>query len=98
MSDFASLRREHIRLTILQLLQSAPDYTLHESLISDGLKSLGLGVGRDELRIQLAWLDEQGLIIAQQAGVWIATLTVRGEDAAAGRVRIPGVARPRPGV
>lgn len=98
MTDYADLRRAHMRLAVLRLLAEAPDYTLHELLLADGLEALGLASSSDELRAQIAWLDEQGLIVAQQAGVWIATLTARGEDAAQGRARIPGVARPRPGM
>jgi len=51
------------------------------------------------LHTDLAWLEEQGLVICQQprAG-WIVTLTSRGGDVAEGRASVPGVARPQPGV
>ena len=49
------------------------------------------------MRGHLAWLDEQGLIVLAAGDIQIATLTLRGEDAATGSARIPGVARPRPG-
>lgn len=88
---------EHRRLELLRLLRDAADYTGHEAWLSSELTRLAFGCARDTLRADLAWLDEQGLIIAQQpGGVWLATLTQRGADAASGLARVPGVARPGP--
>ena len=89
---------EHRRLELLKLLREAADYTGHEAWLSSELIRLAFGCARDTLRADLAWLDEQGLIIAQQpGGVWLATLTQRGLDVANGVARVPGVTRPGPG-
>ena len=86
-----------LRLRILRELQSAEAYTLNEVTLRDRLNPVHMP-SRDRLRTALAWLDEQGCLVAQQpGGVWLATLTARGEDAAAGRTHVPGVRRPRPG-
>jgi len=92
---------ENLRLSILQILQEAPDYAHNEYVLDSALQQLRIGISTDQLRGQLAWLDEQGLIrLASVDGpgmaVRTARLTRRGEDAALGHARIPGVARPRP--
>lgn len=84
------------RLVILQHLAGALDYTAHEHLVRAALAQLGHRVSADQVRAQLAWLDEQGLITLLGEQVQVARLTLRGEDVASGAARCPGVARPRP--
>lgn len=85
------------RLAILQSLAAASDYTANEVVLGEQLGALGHRVSRDRLRADLAWLEEQGLLVAQQpGGVWVVTLSARGYDVAGGTARVPGVARPRP--
>jgi len=87
------------RLGILRILSRRNQFTSNEYSLNDELAgNYGHHVSKDQLHTDLAWLEEQGLLILQQprAG-WIATLTSRGEDAAEGRANVPGVARPRPG-
>jgi hypothetical protein len=89
--------REQIRLAILQTLEAAPAYTLHEYLLLEQVRGLGLGTTRDALRTELAWLEETGLLEVQDLGAAVtAHLSDRGQDAAKGYAQIPGVARPRP--
>lgn len=89
---------EHRRLTILRLLAARQAYTLDESVISRLLGEYGLAVSRDRLKTDLAWLEEQDLIVGQKpGGVWVATLTSRGFDARKGLTVVPGVAQPDPG-
>lgn len=96
---FAETEAADRRLVILRILRECADYTSNEYVLGESLGQFGHRVGQDRLRTELAWLDEQGLIIAQQpGGVWVVTLTQRGEDTAAGRTTVPGVKRPRPGV
>lgn len=93
----ADLVREHVRLTILDALGVAPAYRLHEYLLLERVRALGLGTTRDALRGQLEWLAEQGLIgreVIEDA--FICTLTERGLDVAQGLAVVPGVSRPRP--
>lgn len=88
---------EQIRLAILQTLEVSPDYTLHEYLLLERVRALGLGTTRDALRAELAWLRDAGLVrIAGMDGADIPRLTDRGSDAAEGYAQVPGVARPRP--
>ncbi len=96
--SFADLQNEHIRLTVLQLLAQDPGYDLNEAILATLLKEFGHQVSKDALRTHLAWLAEQGLLtVSLVAGtLQLAKLTSRGEDAAYGRARIPGVKRPGP--
>jgi hypothetical protein len=88
---------EHLRLTVLRLLDEQPDFALNESLIFDLVEPFRFGLGRDALRVQLAWLAEQGLDgLADVYGLKVATATERGIDVARGRVVVPGVRRPGP--
>jgi hypothetical protein len=51
----------------------------------------------DQVRTDLAWLAEQGLVSSRTtADVTIATLTARGVDVATGRAVQPGVKKPMP--
>ncbi|MCU0842800.1 MAG: ArsR family transcriptional regulator [Thiobacillaceae bacterium] len=94
---YTELLREDRRLCLLQHLAGAADYTAHAHLLRQGLTALGQPVSFDALRADLAWLDEQGLIVLADGEVPVATLTLRGEDCARGLTRVPGVARKRPG-
>jgi hypothetical protein len=85
------------RLCLLAALAEAPAYAHNEHVLKRALEALGHAISSDRLHGHLAWLAEQDLIqIEPVAGVRIARLTQRGEDAAAGRATVPGVARPRP--
>jgi hypothetical protein len=99
--NFAERVRQTIRLEILRCLASAPDYTTTDGPLHAHLVACGLSCSHAALRTLLAGLDDQGLVVGQRAGgengVWMATLTEAGEDVAAGRSRVPGIARPGPG-
>nr|WP_221187795.1 ArsR family transcriptional regulator [Halomonas stenophila] len=85
---------------ILRILARRNQYTTNEYSLNDELKGAYAHiVSRDRLHADLAWLEEQGLVITQQprAG-WVITLTARGADVAEGNAQVPGVARPRPGI
>ncbi len=95
--DFETAGR---RLSMLRILARRTRFTTNEYSLGDELKgAYAHHVSRDRLHGDLAWLEEQGLVIAQQprAG-WVLTLTSRGHDVAEGLAQVPGVARPRPGV
>ena len=97
-TDYRDVVAEHLRLTILRFLHEQNDYALNESILLDLVARLGFAPSRDNLRAQLAWLQEQGLIsLAGPEHCQVATLTPRGEDVALGRATVPGVKRPRPG-
>lgn len=94
----AQIINEHQRLVVLRLLTEAGAFALNESILQDSLIAYGLDISRDALLVQLAWLNEQGLITTDHIGkVTTATLTGRGQDVASGRATVPGVKRPRAG-
>ncbi|AMK10865.1 hypothetical protein [Pseudodesulfovibrio indicus] len=96
--SYGEVVAEHLRITILRLLAEQPDYTLNDSMIRDLVPQFGFRPSRDNVRTQLAWLAEQGLVSTQcNGGCYIAHLTERGEEVAKGYATVPGVKRPSPG-
>ncbi len=97
MADYNEEMARYRRLSILSLLSGAAAYTLHEHHLKIGLASQGQPVGTDGLRSDLQWLNEQGLAYIQKPeGVWVATLTAKGDDVRQGLSHNPGVALPEP--
>ena len=97
--DFFDYTMGHARLAILRALTEAVQHTVNDSVLSSLMDQLGLPVTRDQLRTQLSWLEEQGLIRLTRPteGLVVATLRERGADVAIGRAQIDGVQRPSPG-
>jgi hypothetical protein len=99
MTDYRDIVKEDQRLAILQVLEQDPDFSHNDRVIQRALQAIGHGMSSDRVHTELHWLSEQGLITLQPtADMLIAKLTKRGEDVALGHARVPGVARPRPGV
>lgn len=97
--SYQDFETEGRRLGILRILSRRNQFTTNEYSLNDELKgAYAHNVSRDRLHSDLAWLEEQGLVICQQprAG-WVITLTGRGADVAVGTAQVPGVAKPRPG-
>lgn len=96
---FESYLNADARLVLLRTLAQDSDYRLNDRLLAVAARGLGHDLSFDRLRVQLSWLAEQELLTLETGagGVQIATLTERGLDVAAGRARVPGVARPEPG-
>lgn len=94
--DYAGTLREDRRGQVLRILHDQPSFALNDGVLQDALGRLGHKVARDIVRDDLEWLSERGLVQVERAAVWIASLTQRGEDVAAGRSRAPGVKRPDP--
>lgn len=96
--DYGDHFAAHLRLTILRVLSEAPAYKLNDSLLTSACDAVGVPATRDKVRVQLAWLDEMGLVTLDDRikGLTIATATERGLDVAAGRATAPGVQRPTP--
>ncbi len=95
MSDYVRRVAEDRRLSILLLLAEAPGGRSNEALLQAALPIYGHDPSLDIIRGDLAWLAEQGLVTTDEpAGLVVARVTARGEDAAAGRARVPGVKKP----
>ncbi|MGX9522483.1 VpaChn25_0724 family phage protein [Vibrio mediterranei] len=93
---FKRLLDEDRRLVILRSLHDVAGYEMNDSMIDTCLDAWGHRISRDEVRIHLAWLADNGFITLRELGdSQIATLTGRGEDVATGQAIVPGVKRPR---
>jgi Fe2+ or Zn2+ uptake regulation protein len=100
MSGYPEHFAKHVRLVILRLLAEATEYRLNASILGDMVAAHGLAATRAQIRTEIAWLEEQGLLKADELanGLVVATLSERGLDVAAGRASVPGVQRPGPGL
>lgn len=98
--SYAEFHFQHVRLTILRLLAEAPGYAANDSVLTDAVNAMGLVCTRDQLRTNLAWLEEQRLLtqVHATASLTVSTITERGIDVARGRSVVAGVQRPSPGV
>jgi hypothetical protein len=96
MSGFHEFMAEHLRLSLLRLLKEAGG-SANESVLRQGATALGHHwAGRAEMRTQLEWLKERGLVTHEwfDDKVLVAHLTDRGIDVAEGRTVVEGVTRP----
>jgi hypothetical protein len=94
----SNVLQAHLRLTCLRALSGAPGYRANSSIIHTVTGEFGIMATRDQIKSELAWLAEQGLVETSEVGAMtIATLTERGLDVADGRATVPGVQRPAPG-
>jgi len=88
------IMNEHARLSILRTLV-ALRYQSNDSIIKDSCSAFGNQMSSDQVRTQLCWLEEQGLVTIERKGDYlIATLTSRGQDVSAGLSFVDGVKRP----
>lgn len=88
---------QHLRITLLRLLEEDPNYTMNESILTDGTEPYGFTPSRDRVRTELHWLREQGLVsLDDSPGIIVATITERGLDVVNSRTVVPGVRRPTP--
>ena len=96
-SSFGRHQAADRRLVALHLLVNSAGYAANEYLIEAGLGDQGHVVSNDQVRGELSWLAEQGLITTDNVGgVTVAKLTRRGHDVAHGKAHVPGVKRPVP--
>ena len=88
------IQNAHARRSIWLAL-AALNFTSNDSVIKDSCEMFGNSMSTDQVRTQLGWLEEQGLITVERNGNYmIATLTSRGQDVAEGRSFVEGVKRP----
>lgn len=98
MTTFQNTITEDRRLSLLLVLQSTPGYSANAFLLRDAIDQIyGHTATVDQVKTDLAWLAEQGLVSTRSTGdVVLGTLTARGVDVASGRAVVPGVKRPMP--
>ena len=98
MSGYSTFLAEHVRLAILRVLDELSEFRSNSAFLRDAVSELGLSATHDQVRTQVAWLQEQGLVTTVEAlrGVLTVTATERGLDVARGRATVPGVRRPSP--
>lgn len=93
--SFSEFLRRDVRLVILRLLSEMPAYRANSSVLTMALERFGHAVSRDQVKTELAWLQDQGLVTCEDLeAVLVAAITERGADVARARVTVPGVARP----
>lgn len=84
------------RLVLLRSLTECGN-SANESVLQTCLEAYGHRMSRDAVQTELAWLDEQRLIrLSDVSGCYVAEITGRGVDVAAGLATVPGVKKPRP--
>lgn len=95
--SYSETVQRHARIAILRYLAEQPDYSLNDSMVRELLGQLAIAYTRDQVRAELAWLAEQGLVtIEELRDLQIAKITERGDDVAKGRATVPGIKRPGP--
>lgn len=94
-TKFADFLRHDQRLVILRLLSELAGYRANSSVLASALEGYGHAMTRDQVKTELRWLEEQGLVsVEDMEPVLVVTLLERGEDVAKGRATVPGVKRP----
>jgi hypothetical protein len=90
--------RNELRLAILKALREQPGYVANQEVLLAKLRNLGHAINRDQLHIELTWLDQiaDAIVDKVSGGVHIATLTGDGLEVVEGLREIPGIRRPRP--
>ncbi|MFT4190852.1 MAG: ArsR family transcriptional regulator [Comamonas sp.] len=94
---YAKVLSEDRRLLLLRLLHEMPGYRANSSVLYTALAAWGHEPTRDQVKTELRWLAEQGLVEVESIGdgsVLIARLAERGQDVATGRAVVDGVKRP----
>lgn len=96
--SFQKTLTEDRRLSLLLMLAETPGYRANAFLLRDAIAEVyGHFASIDQVKTDVAWLAEQGLVSQTITGeVVMAALTARGVDTAAGRATVPGVKRPMP--
>lgn len=94
---FLENMQRHMRLSILRTLAELSQYRANDSILRDSLSQYGFDASRDQVRGELHWLAEAGMVELTESGKMIvAKATGRGCDVAAGRSLHPDIQRPGP--
>lgn len=88
--------RQHLRLTILKLLNEDGDHSINEGLLEDLVDPYGFSPSRAQLKAELRWLEALGCVVIEDLdGYLVASLTDTGIEVATGRLVLDGIAKPR---
>ena len=98
MRTYSEIHTADLRLMILRVLAAAT-YETNVGILKASIVSASTKIHQpsgEQLRAELLWLAERGLVTTRSIGnaVEAATVTERGADVANGRQRLPGVAWP----
>lgn len=92
-----TIRREHLALAILRLLDRQPGYGANERVLTDYFRQLALTTTSAETRLCLERLERLGLLKSNTIdNIVVVELTKAGQEVANGYVRADGVLRPEP--
>jgi Fe2+ or Zn2+ uptake regulation protein len=92
--NYDQFNRKHRRLSILRILEGAPGYASNEAILHQMVNHFGITSTRDQVRGELAWLGELGLVKVEDLGsLMMAKATERGIDIAQGMAHHPDIAR-----
>lgn len=92
------IERENLRLLLLLQLNQSPAYTADQETLRRKLGESGNVATRDQVRTELAWLDNVGAVaLRETGGVFIGILGEEGLEHIQGARTIPGVRKPGPG-
>ena len=98
--SYRNFQTEDRRLVILRLLAEAQGRASNCRLLQKGLAPIGHKVSLDQVKTDVSWLEEQGLVTVEEFSpdksrdYMVATLTQRGADVANGNTTVPGVSEP----
>ena len=93
--SYAQYLKEDQRLVMLRTLNEMPSYTANSSVLHGLLGRFGHNPSRDQVKTELRWLEEQGLVTIDDVnGLLIARISERGSDVASARVIVPGIKKP----
>ena len=91
--SLAEIQNQHIRGALLGLLKDGT--RANDSVLDDALDQIkGVQASRDQVKTQLRWLAEQGLVSVDEVGDYlVARITQRGIDFEDGTVHMDGIKR-----
>jgi len=96
--DFEKAQREETRWRILLILDAGRPIKVSETLIFSALSDASLAISPNELRRELDYLRDKGLVelMGEDTPVWTAELTGTGVDVVQYTIDCPaGIARPK---
>ncbi len=98
MPDYKDYMLEHLRITILRILEEIPSGTANESVLNTICsKQYAFDNNRARMTETLRWLEERALVkldVVTEGGLLVAALTSLGERVALGVERFPGIEPP----